>query len=56
MKEISNEEVKKLIDKKYIKFNGRNYIDQRGIIVSYYRTHNKRYIEDKYAEIAKRIS
>lgn len=56
MKQISNEEMKKLIDNNYVRNSGCGFVDKHGYIVGYYRTRHKRYIEDKYADIAKKIS
>jgi len=32
------------------------YIDRNGNVTGYYRTRHKAYIEDKYADIAKKLS
>ena len=31
------------------------YVDRYGNLASYYRTRNKRYIGDKYADLAKKL-
>lgn len=56
LKEITGEEIKRLIKEGYIRHNGKNFIDSNGFIVSYHRTRNKRYIEDKYADLVERVS
>lgn len=56
MKEIKKEAVELLEKRKYIHNSGRGYIDKFGNVVGFYRTRNKRYIEDKYVDIAKRLS
>lgn len=55
MKQISNEEMKKLIDKKYIYNSSKGFVDRHGNTIGFYHTSNKRYIEDKYADIAKKL-
>lgn len=55
MKQISKEEMKKLIDNKYVCNSTKGYVDKRGYTVGFYRTRNKRYIEDKYVDIARKL-
>ena len=55
MKQISNEEMKKLIKNKYIHNSRKGFVDKNGENVGFYRTRNKRYIEDKYLDIARKI-
>lgn len=55
MKEIKKEAVELLEKKKIIRNFRKGYVDKSGKAVGFYRTRNKRYIEDKYADIAKRI-
>lgn len=56
MKLITKEEMELLI-KNGVLSNSRNgMIDRRGNTVGFYRTRNKRYIEDKYANIAAKLS
>ena len=45
----------KLIEKRFIKNTKKGLVDKRGYTVGFYRTRNKRYIEDKYADIAKKL-
>ena len=56
MKEIKKEAVELLEKKKIIRNSGRGYVDKFGNVVGFYHTRNKRYIEDKYVDIAKRLS
>jgi len=56
LKEIQKEELALLLRNKILKNTTRGIVDKRGLSVGFYRTRNKRYIEDKYADIAKRIS
>lgn len=55
MKQISNEEMKKLIKNKYIHNSRKGFVDKNGENVGFYRTRNKRYIEDKYLDIARKL-
>lgn len=56
MKFISKKEMELLI-KNGILTNSRNgIVDRRGNTVGFYRTRNKRYIEDKYVNIATKLS
>lgn len=55
MKQISNEEMKKLIDNKYVRNSSKGFVDKHGNIVGFYRTRNRRYIEDRYVDIAKKL-
>lgn len=55
MKEIKKEAVELLEKKKIIRNSDRGYVDKFGNVVGFYRTRNKRYIEDKYVDIAKRL-
>lgn len=56
MKEIKKEAVELLEKKNVIRNSSRGYVDKFGNVVGFYRTRNKRYIEDKYVDIAKRLS
>lgn len=56
MKEIKKEAVELLEKKKIIRNSSRGYVDKFGNIVGFYCTRNKRYIEDKYVDIARRLS
>ena len=56
MKEVTKNEMKSLVESKYLQNTKRGFVDSNGNIVGFYRTKNKRYIEDKYADIAKDLS
>lgn len=56
MKQISNKEMQKLIENKYVRNSSKGFVDRYGNTVGFYRTRNKRYIEDKYVDIAKKLS
>ena len=57
LKEISKQEIEKLIKANIIKNTGKGYvISKNGYGVGYYKTcGGHRYIEDKFADIAKRL-
>lgn len=55
MKAISQEEMKKLFELNYLHHSNKGIVNQNNYTVGFYRTRNKRYIEDKYADIAKNI-
>lgn len=55
MKEIKAEEMKKLIKNKIVRNTNKGLVNRDGDIVGFYRTRNKRYIEDRYADIARNI-
>lgn len=55
MKEITKEEMKVLEQKRIIFNSTEGYVDKFGNPVGFSRTRNKRYIEDKYVNIAKRL-
>lgn len=56
MKEIGKKEMIMLEREKVIFNSDRGYVDKFGNVIGFYRTKNKRYVEDKYANIAKRLS
>lgn len=55
LKEIEKEEMKLLENRKIIFNSSGGFVDKFGNIIGFYRTRNKRYIEDKYVDIAKRL-
>lgn len=55
MKQISKEEMKKLVERNYLRNTNKGFVNKRGFTVAFYRTRNKRYIEDKYADIAQKL-
>ncbi len=48
--------MKKLIEHNVIRNTSSGYIDKDGYTVGYYRTRNRRYIEDKFADMAKEMT
>ena len=48
--------MKKLITTGYVRNSNKGLVDKRGELVSFYRTRNKRYIEDKYADIVAKLA
>lgn len=55
VKEISKNDVKKLVDRGYIRNTKRGYVSSKGDLVGYKRTVNKRYIEDYYFDLAQKL-
>lgn len=55
MKQITNEEVQLLVQNGYIKNTRRGYINERGFSVGFTCTRGKKYIEEKYANIAENL-
>lgn len=56
MKEITKDQVNLLVKRNVIRNSNKGYLDKHGEPVGFYRTRNKRYIEDQYADMVKRIS
>lgn len=55
MKTISKQEMEKLVKNKIIHNTARGLVDKYGNPTGFYRTKTRRYIEDKYADIAKKL-
>lgn len=55
MREITKKEMEALVNKKIIINTNEGYKNKFGSTIGFYRTRNKRYIEDKYADIAKKL-
>jgi hypothetical protein len=56
IKQISKKEIEKLVENNFIINRYGGYRDKRGNEVGFYRTKNKRYIEDKYVAIAQKLN
>lgn len=56
LKEIKKAEMELLKKNNMIHNSGKGYVDKSGNVIGFYRTRNKRYIEDKYVDIAKRLN
>ena len=58
LKEITKQEIQRLLDSGIIRNTRVGYVNQRGYRIGYYRTKgcaHKRYIEDSYADRAKTL-
>lgn len=55
LKEIKKEEMELLKSRQIINNSDKGFVDRSGNVIGFYRTRNKRYIEDKYVNIAKKI-
>lgn len=55
MKEVKSEEMRVLQAKGIIKNSSNGFVNKEGVQVGFYRTRNKRYLEDSYVDIAKRL-
>lgn len=53
LKQISQIEMGKLLKHGYVVNTKRGYVTKTGQQVGFYRTKNKRYIEDRYVNLAK---
>lgn len=56
MKEVTKEQMELLIKNKVVRNSVKGFVDNRNNEIGFYRTRNKRYIEDKYVDIAKTLS
>lgn len=56
MKQITKEDMNLLLEKNIIQNSHRGMINKQNNCIGYYRSKNKIYIEDKYADIAKNLS
>ena len=55
IKQVTKEEMNKLIENGYIHNTSRGFKDSRGREVGFRNTRNKKFIDDKFADIAKRL-
>ena len=55
LKEIKKEAIELLEKKNVILNSSKGYVDKFGNVIGFYRTRNKRYIEDKYVNIAEKF-
>jgi len=55
IKQISGEQVKRLLEEGIIKNTHDGFVNRKGMVVGFKLTRNKKYIEDKYADIAKKL-
>lgn len=56
LKQITKEEMTLLLDRGILRNSHHGIVDKNGFTVGFYRTRNKRYIEDKYVGIARKLS
>ena len=56
LKEVTKEQMELLIKNKVVQNSSKGFVDKNKNQIGFYRTRNKRYIEDKYVDIAKKIS
>lgn len=56
LKEVTNEQMKLLIKNRIVFNSEKGFVDKNKRQIGFYRTRNKRYIEDKYVDIAKKLS
>lgn len=56
MKQITKEEMERLLSNGIVRNSHKGFVDKKGFTVGFYRTRNKRYIEDKYVGIARKLS
>lgn len=55
MKEVKIEEIKVLLKNRIIKNSSKGFINNKGTQIGFYRTRNKRYMEDSYVDIAREL-
>lgn len=56
MKEVTKEQMELLMKKRIVRNSSKGFVDKNENQIGFYRTRNKRYIEDKYVDIAKKLS
>ena len=56
IKEVNAKEMELVVKNKVVYNSKKGFVDKKGYPVGFYRTKNKRYIEDKYVDIAKKLS
>lgn len=56
MREIKKAEMELLEKNNVVHNSDKGYVDKNGNVIGFYRTKNKRYIEDKYVDIAKKLN
>lgn len=55
LKEVTKEQMELLVKKRIVFNSSKGFIDKNNNQIGFYRTRNKRYIEDKYVDIARRL-
>ena len=56
LKEITKKEMEALLKNGVIRNSDRGFIKTNGDVVGFYRTRHRRYLEDKYVDIAKKLT
>lgn len=56
MKEVTKKEMETLVNNDVIRNTTKGFIGKDGNEVGFYRTRHKRYLEDKYVDIARKLS
>ena len=56
MKEVTKKEMETLIKNDVIRNTTQGFVAHNGNVVGFYRTRHRRYLEDKYVDIAKKLS
>lgn len=55
MKEVKKQEINVLVESGIIRNTAQGFLDNRDYPIGFYRTRNKRYLEDKYVDMAKNL-
>lgn len=56
MKEIKKTEMEALLNKGVLRNTDKGFVEKNGNVVGFYRTRHRRYLEDKYVDIAKKLT
>ena len=56
LKEVTKEQMELLIKNGVVRNSLKGFVDKNENQIGFYRTRNRRYIEDKYVDIAKKLS
>lgn len=55
LKEITKKEIETLIENDIIRNTTKGFVGHNGNEIGFYRTRHKRYLEDKYVDIARKL-
>ena len=56
LKEITKKEMEALIKNGVLRNSENGFVKENGDVVGFYRTRHRRYLEDKYVDIAKKLT
>jgi len=56
LKEITKKEMEALLENGVLRNSDKGFVKENGDIVGFYRTRHRRYLEDKYVDIAKKLA